>query len=160
MAATIIMAPEARRIAQTLIAKYHRHLREAAIIYAFTDQTRKKNGKLVLGTMKKLSATDKFLSKGYSEGDDNGGDFLMLLDGNEWSGLTAEQQIALVDHELCHASVDYDPETEEPTYAIRAHDVEEFAEIIRRHGLWEPQLEEFATAMEQLRLPIGAEVGA
>jgi hypothetical protein len=151
MAATITPAPHVKRIAEQLIPQFHQHLENATILYLFTDAKRSKNKKVVLGTAKKTSPMEHFLSQ---RDDREGADFVLLFGVEEWFKLTEEQRTALVDHELMHCSVDYDEDTEEPSWAIRAHDVEEFAEIIRRHGLSEPQLEEFAAAMEQLRLPI------
>ncbi len=75
-----------------------------------------------------------------------------------------EKLEALVDHELCHIQrnvgmVITDPNTgrilkkewadkDDPdSWHIREHDVEEFSDIIHRHGLWEHGIEKFAEAV-------------
>lgn len=154
MAATITPAPAVQKIAERLIPEFHRHLENATIAYLFTDAKRTKNKKIVLGTAKKTSPMEHFLSQ---RQDAEGADFILMFGIEEWFKLSESQRIALVDHELAHCTVDYNEETDEPSWAIRSHDVEEFAEIIERHGLWEPNLEQFAAAFEQLRLPMAVE---
>ena len=78
------------------------------------------------------------------------------------------QRDALLDHELCHAEVKLDRVTGEPLedergricWRLRGHDVEEFAAIISRRGIWKRDLEHFFAAHrlrengEQKPLPI------
>lgn len=75
-----------------------------------------------------------------------------------------EKLKALVDHELCHIQRDTGMEVIDPVsgrilrrewankdnpdnWHIREHDVEEFSDVIHRHGLWEHGIEKFAEAV-------------
>lgn len=41
-------------------------------------------------------------------------------------------------------------EAEDPdSWSIREHDVEEFSDVIRRHGLWDTGIERFAEAVRE-----------
>lgn len=58
--------------------------------------------------------------------------------GNRF-GLSDAQRVALVDHELCHCTVN-----EDGVPTLLHHDVEEFGQVVERHGLWKPDLAWFA----------------
>lgn len=78
--------------------------------------------------------------------------------------------MALLDHELCHAAPSLDDETLDvkydergrPVWRVRKHNIEEFTEVVERHGLWKKDLERFAEAIaKKRRMPLLAEaVGA
>jgi hypothetical protein len=60
----------------------------------------------------------------------------------------------VIDHELCHAQVSMDsngePKTDEngrTVYRTRKHDIEEFKEVVARHGLYKSDVESFAKAI-------------
>jgi hypothetical protein len=55
-----------------------------------------------------------------------------------WGPLTAEQQEALVAHELCHGSM-----SEKGTLRVERHDLEEFVFVVREYGAWQPDIAEF-----------------
>lgn len=154
MAATITPAPPVQRIAERLIPQHHQHLMDATIMYLFTDAKRTRHQKIVLGTAKKTSPMEHFLSQ---RKDQKGADFILMFGVDEWFKLSDAQRIALVDHELMHCSTTYDEKTDVTTWAMRGHDVEEFAEIVERHGLWYEDLIPFARAFEQLSLPLQLE---
>ena len=61
-----------------------------------------------------------------------------------WNELTAEQQEAIVSHELCHGEM-----TEKGTLRIVRHDLEEFAWVVRQYGAWAADIRRFD---EQLAL--------
>lgn len=152
----ITRAHEAERIAQTLIQEYHEHLAGARILYLFTNQERTRNLRTVLGSAQKLPAVTKYLSSGEAADVDEGYDFLILLSSTDWEGLGREQRVALVDHELCHCWAD-----ENGSWKIRGHDLEEFHDVVARHGLWKQDVRVFGEVVRQLRLdeartPVGA----
>ena len=72
---------------------------------------------------------------------------------NLWDGMTPQQRRALVDHELCHLSVEQDDDGSW-VGRTRGHDVEEFVSIIDRHGLWKADVAALASSaaaqLEQL----------
>jgi len=132
-----------------LISAHHRELKNASIALAWSTAWRADvDGRLTLGQCKKASDLDRELVA-Y--------DFVILLSKEFWNDLsvTNAHRDALLDHELCHATVKLDPVTHEPqedergrlVYRLRRHDVEEFAEIAERHGTWKRDLERFAQAL-------------
>jgi hypothetical protein len=145
MTATITPAPEVQQIADELIPQYHPHLEDALLLYVFTDQQRTRNGKQVLGTASKLSAKERYLLQAAAplhpqDLPDLRPAFLLMFAGALWPQLTEAQRVALVDHELMHCGADG---------ALVPHDVEEFAAIIQRHGLWTPDVQAFAVAVQE-----------
>lgn len=136
------MYPMLRR----LVEAYHEELRDARIALAWcTSWKADVDGRVTLGKCRKASDLDREIAE-Y--------DFIILLNQAFWvsSDVTFPQREALLDHELCHATVALDPKTLEPivdergrtVYRIRKHDVEEFRDIVLRHGVWKQDLEDFA----------------
>ena len=135
--------------AERIRAANHNELEDAEIAYVFIPKGPKTGGRVRLGKAHKESATHQLLSEM---------DFVIYLSKDMWDTLGPEQRMALLDHELCHCAPKLDAKTGERVgWRTKAHDVEEFAEIIERHGLWKPDLRRFAeTSVRQLPL-IGAE---
>jgi len=157
-------APAVRKIAEKLITKHHTHLADdgVRIEYVFRSDAAMSNGKTVLGKARKISGLNAFLS---SDGqvetfEETLYDFFVIEIAEEpWSNMADEQREALVDHELMHCVTDYD-EDDNLVLKMRAHDVEEFGVIIKRHGLWREDLDEFAESMAeavQQKLNLGGE---
>ncbi len=164
-------------IARTLIGEHHPHLREANILYVFTDQQRKRCDRVRLGSAAKMNALQRFLASGL-DGVEEGAHFIMLIDSNWWALLNAEQRLALVDHELCHMTVfvkvksrgeparwmripddhraEYDA-FDEWRYGLRGHDIEEFGEVLYRHGFWKSDEPERYVKSVALQLVMPAE---
>lgn len=144
-------------LTQELIDKHHEHLDEAVIAIMWrrgwnADQ----DGRLTLGKMCKVQERDKRL---------HGKDFVMLLNRDAVDELKdADDRMlrALVDHELCHASVNLTEDGEvarddygRPEWRIRKHTIEEFHEIVARHGSWKDDVRSFVeVALESKRLPL------
>lgn len=133
-------AAQPRAIAQAILWELHPHLTGVNIAYVYRKDM-KGNGKTKLGTAKKASAELVFFSDF---------DFVLSFNWSYWAELSREQRIALVDHELMHCGRN-DAGT---GFAMVPHDVEEFGAIVRRWGLWKPDLQKFARAIgtEQLSL--------
>lgn len=136
---------EPYRIMEELIPAHHDHLAEAKIVLAWnTSWKADVDGHLRLGQCRKCAELDRELHE-Y--------DFVILLNQQVWNTaeFTERHRIALIDHELCHADVELDDNDDQKRdahgkiiYRIRKHDVEEFAEIIQRNGIWKNDLEAFA----------------
>lgn len=104
------------------------------------------DGRLVLGKCRKASDLDRQL---------HGWDFIIIVHHDllhDRKTYTEAQLLAVLDHELCHCAVQEDAETGEPkrnedgdiVYRVRKHDIEEFQEIVNRHGLYKGDVEAFA----------------
>jgi hypothetical protein len=147
---------EPYEILDRLREAHHAHLSEARIALVWAKGVKEdKDGKLTLGEARKASD----LSREFSDHD-----LVILLNQDAWLDLTPAQREALVDHELMHFAVakkEGSPVRDERgrlCYRLRQHDVEEFRDIVARHGLYKGDLESFAAACAQARqTPLFAE---
>lgn len=141
-------APEVAAIAVGLIASHHTQLADAPIVYVFRAKATQSKGHLVLGRARRVSGLNAFLvalaAGDVSEDEPEEGHdfFVMEIAQDMWATASEQQKAALIDHELSHFGVD----PEKGTFVIRGHDIEEFADVVARHGLWQPDLEVFAAA--------------
>src|SRR3990167_2723328 len=139
---------EAADIAETIIPEWHPHLEGLKIAHisklkAAPKKAKKTEAKPARAgrkiTMAKTSkVSDKIrtlLTVDYR--------FVIEYDAEIWEELPHEKRIALVDHELAHCGNDIDG------VYIKHHGLEEFAEIIQRHGPWLKDREQFLEACDQ-----------
>jgi hypothetical protein len=139
----------AYRMLDRLIEAHHEHLTNAKVALAWNRSWKRDvDGRRTLGKCRKASELDRELAP-Y--------DFVIVLQEEFWTNplVKDKQREALLDHELCHAEVARDKAGEPKTdakgrtlYRIRKHDIEEFAEIAARHGVWKRDLEAFARALQ------------
>ena len=132
--------------------RFHGELQEAQIALAWCKAlSPDKDGHLVLGKCVKVSDLHRELQD-Y--------DFIILLNQEVWMDeeFTQEMKSALVDHELCHAARAFDSEGDEmrdergrAVWRTRKHDIEEFQEIVKRHGCYKKDLERFADELLKKR---------
>lgn len=132
----VLAAPdhEAYKLMEEILPKQHDHLKETNIrILLRTGNNWQSKGREVLGRAKILPddvrrafATDAFI----------------VLNQYQWDEVLNEQQKRyLIDHELTHLDVAYDGEDVKylddgrPKLTLRVHDVEDFSDVIQRHGL-------------------------
>lgn len=143
-------------VMEALIRQHHEHLAKAKIAIAWRFGWKaNSDGRVTLGQAKKGSDLDREL---------HGYDFVILLNHEAVNGgsLDDKQIRALIDHELCHCQVSKDSNGGDKTdangrvvYRIRKHDIEEFREIVARHGCWKEELETFVgAALEAKKLPL------
>ena len=158
-------APEVTAIAAGLIETIERHhnLGLVRVDYVFVDTAPVSKGKVVLGRARKLGGLPAFLTgsshprfegERFREPDPF---FVVEISHDYWiSELNDAQKRALVDHELCHCRVEVDALTRDiKSLGIVGHDVEEFACVVERHGLWDVGLTTLGQVMsEQLTLAI------
>ena len=153
MATAYSDAPEVREIAGPIIDKHHPHLREAhddgTLRYIFRSEAAKSKGRIVMGKARIKAGLDAHMASAPSMGeivDDLAvPDQVLIVEiaADVWAELNKAKKRALVDHELCHFKV-----TDTGKFGILGHDMEEFEIILRRHGLWEPNLEAIADAIK------------
>lgn len=142
-------AQEVEDIALDLIPKYHGHLQDfnVHIEYVFVSKAPKRNGKEIWGTCRRVSGFNAYMS--HSQGDEPF--FVIVISEPVWDVLPQDKREALVDHELCHAwseadQSEDDDEADPVKLSLRPHDLEEFSAIVRRHGLWREDIEDFVEA--------------
>lgn len=119
------VAEQAQAIAAALIPAFHQHLVNLKVCYLFREKISEKLGVAMRASGKLAHFT--------------GFDFVIEFNWSAWLQLSSTQRIALVDHELCHCVLDDDGYP-----AMRKHDVEEFGDIVKRYGLWRPDLAAFS----------------
>jgi hypothetical protein len=117
------------------------------------------DGRLVLGRCRKATDLDRELAPF---------DFVILLNRDFWQNakVTNEQRNALLDHELCHAAVAYDTDGDlkrddrgRYVFRVRKHDLEEFRDVVARHGLYKNDLVDFERALRLANLKTDVWVG-
>lgn len=145
-------APELGVLAAPLIEAYHDHLIGYPLRFAWRSKAKKRRDTVTLGTAEivrgrfaQFVMTEAEMAM---EGQDEGpAMFWIEIAEDKWEELSDSQRLALLDHELLHCDV---AETEDGwKMALRDHDVEEFNEIVRRHGLWKPSLFEFGLTVAE-----------
>lgn len=135
---------EAQRIGERVIEQWHPHLSEIKIAYlnkesATEPPTKPPRGGKVLKLGQASKVPDKYkllAAQDYV--------FVIELTAAYWDKLSLTQQEALVDHELCHCRVDADGPY------LANHDLEEFRQIVRRHGFWKPDIQAFCEEAQPL----------
>jgi hypothetical protein len=146
-------AKEVKELAEVLIEEHHQHLIGRTILYVFRSKASKKANRIRYAEAKRVSGLNAFLAyhrlqeeelEALRESGELPEKFLLVVVGHDmWSFLEPSQRVALIDHGLCHFGADGKP---------RGHDVEEFRQVIERHGLWMPVLKDFGeTAAEALQ---------
>lgn len=161
MSTTYWRAPEVEEIVGKLVPEHHDHLarHDIKIRCVFRHPVAKSKGQIVLGKARKIGGLNAHLV-GLSRRDDLGDEpadfFVIEIAHKAWEALSEPQRVALVDHELCHFDVEIpDDEDQDRKLIMRGHDLEEFHEVVERHGLWRPDLRKFARAASvQLALAI------
>lgn len=137
-----IEAKQVEAIADVLIQILHDDLVNARIAYLFREKSTTR-GETVLGHAKVASPDLKLLGEV---------DFVIDINFEAWGGLVPQARLALIDHELAHCAR-HENEAGETSWIILPHDVEEFSSIVKRWGLWRPNLIAFGKAVgDQLEL--------
>jgi putative metallopeptidase len=136
-----------------LVEAHHQEILDARIALAWHLGWKPDvDGRVTLGQCKRVGDLDREISDQY--------DFVIILREAFWADphVTDLQRRALLDHELSHASVKYDEkgnpmidERGRTVYRVRRHDLEEFASIAERYGVWKKDLEVFAQALDRAR---------
>jgi hypothetical protein len=144
-------APEVERIAEQIIAQHHPHLADVPIRYLWRDKAATSKGNTVLGKARKVTGLNAHLVHlvRKDEPPEEVEFFVIEIAEDAWHTLTDKQQTALVDHELCHLGVDIPERADKDRkLVLRGHDLEEFAGVVERHGLWRPAIETFRAATQ------------
>lgn len=132
-----------------LVKTYHSRLNGIRIAYLFKQKPEPKTEKVQrvrkpLRQGKRVTlAKASLIPKKYTELLALDYKFVIEFDRERWDELTLPQQEALVDHELCHCGNDADG------CYLRHHDLEEFREIVERHGFWKDDIRQFAESIEK-----------
>lgn len=162
MTAKYRRAPEVAEIAAELIETEEDHAAifhsEVRLEFVFIDKAPQSGGRIILGRARRISGLNAVLSElplyEVELCQDPRPFYVIEIAEDIWQALSPERRRALVDHELMHCRPDRD-DNGELVLKMRPHDLEEFAGIIRRHGLWTSAAEQMGRAViEQLALAL------
>lgn len=152
--------PDLYELMDEIVGDHHPELEEARIAIAWRHGWKADaDGRCVLGQMKKASELDRQLHQW---------DFVILLNAEVWTSVefSEAQQRALLDHELCHGAIARDAEGEtrhtpegQIVYRIRKHTIEEFHEIVERHGQWKGDIQTFVDRAMKAGVPEQMTIG-
>lgn len=141
-------APDVAAVAQRIIPLYHARLCDpenpVRIDYLFVDPPPESRGQVKWGKCEVITGLKAYLAAEEDDGTQTPF-FVVSIADKVWQVLNDAQREALVDHELCHAGVNVG-EHGELKLSIIPHDVEEFAVIVERHGLWESEIKRLVDA--------------
>jgi hypothetical protein len=145
--------PAAAEIAASLIADHYPALQEAKLLWLLTSQTAQCRPK-VLGPLDRYLTAALEADAEIEPEVEDGYDLVCLLNETEWDAAdTTGRRRAFIDHRLAHISRTISPR-DDVVWHIDRHPVEEWPEVVARHGAWTPKLRELvAAAGQQLPLP-------
>lgn len=143
MSATYTDAPEVADVAQPLIDTIHTRLTDVPLRFVFRSEAAVTKGHEVWGKARLVTGLNAHLAGPIIAGGLTWDRLFVIEIANDiWLELDDRQRTALVDHELSHCWADGEKLT------LRGHDVEEFAGVIRRWGLWRESLRGVAEALK------------
>jgi hypothetical protein len=133
----------------SLIAQFHPDLAEANIAIGYNYGWKaNRDAKIVLASVSLFSDFDRQM---------HNKDIKILLNYNYWHNpvTTDDNRHALMDHQLCHPRPIMDLDLGIPVkndmgmikYYLRDHDIEDFAEVVERWGVWMVEMERSAEVM-------------
>jgi hypothetical protein len=139
---------EAYKLLDTVRDEWHEDLYGAKIALAYRKRLKRdKDGILMLGRCVKVSDLQKEFVPF---------DFIIILNREVWTDISFDKKrkLALLDHEMCHASLSLNKDLERTTdekgrtvYRTRRHDIEEFRSVVEHHGCYKADLVKFAEAL-------------
>lgn len=131
-------AEQPAAIGKALIKVLHTELRHAKIGYVYRQKIESR-GRITLGKASKVGGKLGYFSDL---------DLLVEINWGAWARLGDRQRVALIDHELLHFECEITDEGER-VYKMRAHDLEEFNDIVARWGLWREDVARMATVIRE-----------
>lgn len=152
---------EVGQVVERMTERYHPQVRDAKVTitclmaYPLTDENGDSKGPALKHQGYPAQAVVKII--GLKERTDGRADAEIVIDGDNWQVLSAEERDALIDHELEHLELKIDREgilvrddLDRPKLVCRKHDFQAgwFDSIVRRHGRASPELKQFAEFTE------------
>jgi len=136
-------AESVEAIAQQAIPMFHPHLATARISYIYVDTAAMKNGRPILGKVRKVAGILEYMLEK---------DFILEVPLDQWNELSDTQRHALVDHLLERCYGEENEESGDMKWSTREPDVQEFSTILRRHGAWNDDLAGFVSVAKTVNV--------
>lgn len=143
MSSTYAPAESVETLAQSLIGTYHPELATARIGYGFIERVPKKGGRELSGKAVKVSGRWMYLTEL---------DFYIEVAAPKWNEMNEEERTALVDH-LLESCTGEEQEEGDMKWVVREPDVQEFTNILQRHGAWTESLRGFVRVAHEIDVP-------
>lgn len=121
-------------LAEEVMDTHHKLLKRARIGFAFLSEAPTRKGRKVLAQVSLVPDAVEFHLQL---------DYLLWVARDEWDAMNGMERRAVLDHEFCHCDL-----KENGDWGLRDHDVQEFIEIIHRHGLWNNGLVELGHVVQ------------
>lgn len=142
---------ELKILGDQLIAKHHPNLKLIKIGYMYREEASVSDGRVTAGMAIRCDDRNWALHKT---------DALVEIAKDVWDDASPEFREALMDHELKHIDIRFDedgsPIMDEATgrfkVYLRHHDIEEFADILKRYGAYHDSLRAFLEAFGKKKL--------
>lgn len=143
--------PDVRAIADKIIKDHRPDLANLNIQYIFRPEASISNTKVIAGRCIRVDDRNWLLHQF---------DVLIELAQDIWGQANDEFKVALVDHELGHIGIVRDKDGEvafdegsgRVKIRMNHHDIEEFEDVLQRHGAYHKDLREFLRAYELSKL--------
>ena len=119
-------APEVKAAIDSIISRYHPHLQEASVACLLRRGTWKNKGQVITGKATIAPEQWRLLS---------GCDLLIIINEAIWNVLGSKGRKVLLDHELSHFTPPATDKWGNLRWAMREHDLQEFSEVVKRHGV-------------------------
>jgi len=175
----------AYQIARELISRYHHHLAEAKIVLYASDKNKVKCNKVTCAEASKASSKMKASTNADFTitlfmtpwSDLNGDQKKACMDhelthcGVHYEPVTEQVGTArrsgrartkVVRDEYGRVqytdTIKRDTETGEPKWRLYPHDLEEFRDIVQRHGIWDESIQSFKEALDSRDQPVAESV--
>jgi len=144
-------APEVQQIAEQVIREHHPHLQGAEMRYLMTDSTK---SKVVL-----CDPERRYWTSGELENVEQGADWLVLVETDEWESLTERQRACLVDELLEQCGRKRNEKTGAERW-VKVQGVTVYPAVLRRRGFWRPEQKAIEEVAKQPELPLAVPVVA
>jgi len=118
-----IISDELKELAEKVISEQNIDLMSAKVEYILVYPN---ISKTVAGRCIKTNRELKFFS---------GKDYLIEISGELWDSIDDSVRYVLLQHELMHIMPIVNDTTGEMKYELRKHDIEDFSNIIKKHGI-------------------------
>jgi len=138
-----------------LVEAHHSELQNARIALAWNTQWKPDiDGHVTLGACLKVSDLQREVEEV------NAYDFVLILRRESWEDPCFDdwRRRAVLDHQLCHCAVKLDvngepvvDECSRIVYRLKKHNIEDFSEVVERHGCYTSEHEEFARRLDRSR---------
>jgi len=144
---------ELAEIAALVIKEHRPGLEIAKICYMFREEAAISDDKVIAGMCVRVDDRNYTI---------HSFDMVIEIARDVWEEATGQFRVALMDHELGHVGIRYDEEGEPirdavtdrlKTYSKR-HDIEEFEDVLERHGAYHKALRDFLEAFARNKVSV------